>query len=111
MLEPLTEWFYIGINGYTSWLHEYNVKIVDEKECKKDSSGICGKLSGSDSSCYGDTGGPLVVADPANNNGLTLVGVVDDNYCDSFQTFIRVSQYIDWIKSAIQDSLTCPPPQ
>ena len=72
---------------------------------------ICGKMNGNKPSCYGDTGGPLVVNDPANNNGLTLAGVVENNDCDAtIQTFTKVSMYIDWIKSVIQDSVTCPPP-
>ena len=71
---------------------------------------ICGKMNGNKPSCYGDTGGPLVVSDTTNNNVLTLVGVLDNNDCDSIQTFTKISVYIDWIKSVIIDSDTCPPP-
>ena len=71
---------------------------------------ICGKMNGNKPSCYGDTGGPLVVNDPANNNGLTLAGIIYKIDCDSAPIFIKVSQYIDWITSVIQHSETCPPP-
>ena len=102
----VTGWAYGGVNGYYSWLHETNVTVTDQG----DESQIRGKTHGGKTLCYGDTGGPLVVSDPANNNGLTLAGVINDNGCDTVQTFINVSQFITWINSIISDAATCPPP-
>ena len=68
------------------------------------------KLSGkirNNSPCYGDMGGPLVVSDPENNNGLTLAGVGDDNNC---KTFTKTFLYLDWIDNIIVDSNVCPSP-
>ena len=101
----VTGWAYKGVNGYNSWLHKVNVRIKDGNK-----SQMRGQIYGNNSSCYGDSGGPLVVSDPVNNNGLTLAGIIYENDCDSDQTFIKVSQYIDWITSVIQHSDTCPHP-
>ena len=60
--------------------------------------------------CYGDTGSPLIVSDPVNNNGLTLIGVTDKNDCSSVLTFTKVSILRDWIDSVIINAATCPPP-
>ena len=98
----VTGWAYNGVNGYNSWLHQSNITVSENSDETK--------LSGNDiniSSCYGDTGGPLVVSDPANNNGLTLAGVSDDNNC---KTFIKVSTLMDWINNVISDSNVCPSP-
>ena len=103
----VTGWAYNGINGYNSWLHEHNVTITADKDCNK--AQICGNTSGHKYNCYGDTGGPLIVSDPANNYGLTLVGIVDNNDCDSVQTFTKVSLYVEWIRSVIHDANNCPP--
>ena len=64
-------------------------------------------VRGNITSCYGDTGAPLVVSDPANNNGLTLAGISDNSDCSSFT---QISHYIDWINSVIADSTICPSP-
>ena len=96
-------WAYNGLNGYNSWLHQ-NIVTVSENSDKA-------KLSGqirNNSKCYGDTGAPLVVSDPANNNGLTLAGVSDNSDC---RIFTKISLYIDWINSVITDSAICPSPQ
>ena len=90
------------LNGYNSWLHQNKVtisKLGDESVIRVEPRNI--------SSCYGDTGGPLVVSDPANNNGLTLAGVSDYSNC---KTFIKVSTYRDWINNIIADSNVCPSP-
>ena len=97
----VTGWAYNGADGYNSWLHQNFVNISENSDKTK--------LSGNPiniSICYGDTGAPLVVSDPANNNGLTLVGVSDNNIC---KTFIKVSTFMDWINNVIADSNVCPP--
>ena len=98
-------WAYNGLNGYNSWLHQ---NIITDNE-NSDKTKLSGQIR-NNTSCYGDTGAPLVVSDPANNNGLTLAGIIYENDSDSDQTFIKVSQYIDWINSVIQHSDTCPHP-
>ena len=95
-----TGWAHNGVNGYNSWLHETKVTISEYSDNKI-------VTRGNITSCYGDTGAPLVVSDPANNNGLTLAGVSDDTHCE---TYVNVSKYIDWINSVIADSTICPSP-
>ena len=97
-----TGWAYNGVNGYNSWLHENYVTVSENGDKTK----LSGKIA-NNSACYGDMGGPLVVSDPANNNGLTLAGVSDNNDC---KTFTKVSMYTDWITSVIDDSNLCPSP-
>ena len=98
----VTGWAYSGVNGYNSWLHQNNVKISENSDKTKLSAN-----ARNFSSCYGDTGAPLVVSDPANNNGLTLAGVSDDNNC---KIFTKIFLYIEWINRVIADSTVCPSP-
>ena len=98
----VTGWAYNGVNGYNSWLHQNTITISENSDKTKLSVN-----TRNISSCYGDTGGPLVVSDPANNNGLTLAGVSDDNNCE---TFSKVSKYSEWIHSIISDSTVCQSP-
>ena len=97
----VTGWAHKEVNGYNSWLHKVSAIVT-----KDDQTQICGKIQGNKTSCCGDTGGPLVVTDPANNNGLTLAGVISDNNCD---TFIKVSSFLNWINSMMGDAVKCPP--
>ena len=101
----VTGWADIGKNGYNSWLQKVSLTLI-----KDDKTQISGKIHGNITSCSGDTGGPLVVSDPANNNGLTLAGVVNDNNCDIIKTFIKVSRLMDWINSIITDAVICAIP-
>ena len=96
----ITGWAFRGVNGYNSWLHSNKVTISEYKDNKI-------VVRGNITSCYGDTGAPLVVSDPDNNNGLTLAGVSDNSDCSSFT---QISHYIDWINSVIADSNSCPSP-
>ena len=98
----VTGWAYNGVNGYNSWLHEFNVSVVEMDDKLTEKSGK--------NFCYGDTGSPLIVSDPVNNNGLTLIGVTDKNDCSSVLTFTKVSILRDWIDSVIINAATCPPP-
>ena len=98
----VTGWAYSGVDGYNSWLHQ-NILTISENSDKTKLSGNAINIS----SCYGDTGGSLVVSDPANNNGLTLAGVSYDNNC---RTFIKVSTFMDWINNVIADSNVCTSP-
>ena len=98
----VTGWAYNGLNGYNSWLHQNDITISENSDKTK----LSGKIR-NNSRCYADVGGPLVVSDPDNNNGLTLAGVSDDNNCE---TFTKISLYLDWINSIIADSNVCPSP-
>ena len=101
----VTGWAHKGVNGYNSWLHKVSVTVIDQG----DKSKISGEIHGSKTLCSGDTGGPLVVSDPANKNALTLAGVINNNNCDKIQTFIKVSQVMDWINIIIANAGTCLP--
>ena len=93
---------------YQSWLHEITVTVLDNCE-DLGSTQICGET---DAPCTGDQGGPLVVSDPQNNNGLTLIGIIDFNVgCNDPATFTKVSLYTNWILEKTVDSTTCLPPR
>ena len=70
-------------------------------------------MEGGKDSCQGDSGGPLVVADPAQNNRMTLAGVVSWGFgcgdADSLGIYSEVSHNINWAKSQMQDLVTCGP--
>ena len=106
----LTGWAFNGVNGFNYWLHEVNVSLIETENRVEEKSQMSGKIHESRFSCYGDTGGPLVVTDPANNDGLTLAGVMNKNDCNSVLTFSRVSMFIEWINSVVVNAATCPPP-
>ena len=59
-----TGWAFNGVTGYNSWLHQIKMTISEYSDNKI-------VVRGNITSCYGDTGAPLVVSDPANNNGLS----------------------------------------
>lgn len=109
---------------YSSWLHEADITILADEECDNVTTDkLCaGVKQGNEGPCVGDTGGPLVVADPANSNKLTLTGIIDAgiihfegydidyyNNCTLVQRYTKVSVFIDWINSIIVDGMTCPP--
>ena len=98
----VTGWAYNGLNGYNSWLHKNNVSISEHSVKTK----LSGKIR-NNSSCFGDTGGPLVVSDPANNNGLTLAGVSDDSDC---KIFTKISPHMEWIENIVSGAAICPSP-
>jgi len=60
--------------------------------------------------CNGDSGGPAVVQDPANNNAWKLIGLADftmgnaQKPCNSnYSGFARVSAFIEFIKQYVKD--------
>ena len=95
---------------YQSWLQEITLKVLDDGECEDlASSQICAG-GGRETPCSGDEGGPLVVSDPGNNNGLTLIGIIDYNIgCQYPATYTEVSQFSDWIVEKTSDSSSCLP--
>ena len=113
-------WGTIGSGSYqTSWLQEVNVTIFADGNCGSMNSQmtddmICaGLMEGGKDSCQGDSGGPLVVADPAQNNRMTLAGVVSWGFgcgdADSLGIYSEVSHNINWAKGQMQDLVTCGP--
>jgi secreted trypsin-like serine protease len=100
-------------------LHEVDIEVIDPKECKAvyeslqvpdfviGDTEICatGPTGGKDS-CFGDSGGPLIVADKGNDKGYTQVGIVSwGPQCGNplFPgVYTRVSSFSDWIEENIK---------
>ena len=98
--------------SYNSWLHEVQVTVLDDEYCAGiTSSELCaGVLEGDEAPCDQDDGGPLVLSDDDNNQGLTLVGIIFYDDCRFAETYVKVPLFSDWINEIIGDSETCPPP-
>ena len=100
-------------------LHEVDIEVIDPKECKAvyeslqvpdfviGDTEICatGPTGGKDS-CFGDSGGPLIVADKDNAKGYTQVGIVSwGPQCGNplFPgVYTRVSSFSDWIEKNVK---------
>jgi secreted trypsin-like serine protease len=100
-------------------LHEVDIEVIDPKECKAvyeslqvpdfviGDTEICatGPTGGKDS-CFGDSGGPLIVADKGYDRGYTQVGIVSwGPQCGNplFPgVYTRVSSFSDWIEKNLQ---------
>jgi secreted trypsin-like serine protease len=100
-------------------LHEVDIEVIDPKECKAvyeslqvpdfvvGDTEICatGPNGGKDS-CFGDSGGPLIVADKGNDKGYTQVGIVSwGPQCGNplFPgVYTRVSSFSDWIEKNLK---------
>ena len=100
-------------------LHEVDIEVIDPKECKAvyeslqvpdfvvGDTEICatGPTGGKDS-CFGDSGGPLIVADKGNDKGYTQVGIVSwGPQCGNplFPgVYTRVSSFSDWIETNLK---------
>ena len=103
-------------------LHEVDIEVIDPKECKAvyeslqvpdfvvGDTEICatGPTGGKDS-CFGDSGGPLIVADKGNDKGYTQVGIVSwGPQCGNplFPgVYTRVSSFSDWIETEFEGQL------
>lgn len=72
--------------------------IVDTQVC-------AGDLSGKNDTCYGDSGGPLLVTDRSNNCFFHIIGITSfGRACglkDTPAIYTRVSKYIDWIEDNV----------
>ena len=101
-------------------LHEVEIKVVDPQECKEafqalnitewqiGDTEICAtEPAGGKDSCYGDSGGPLMV--PTDNiKGFVQVGIVswgpqcgNPNYPG---VYTRLSSFNDWIKTTMKNN-------
>jgi secreted trypsin-like serine protease len=102
-------------------LHEVDIEVIDPKECKAvyeslqvpdfviGDTEICATgPSGGKDSCFGDSGGPLIVADNADDKGFTQVGIVSwGPQCGNplFPgVYTRVSSFSDWIGKEMKDN-------
>ncbi len=100
-------------------LHEVDIEVIDPKECKAvyeslqvpdfviGDTEICATgPSGGKDSCFGDSGGPLIVADKTNDKGYTQVGIVSwGPQCGNplFPgVYTRVSSFSDWIQKNVK---------
>ena len=113
-------WGTVGSGQYlNSWLHEVNVTIFADGNCGSmngymtDDMLCAGLMSGGKDACQGDSGGPLVVQDPAQNNRMTLAGVVSWGFgcaaADALGIYAEVSHFISWLSQQMPDLNTCPP--
>merc|ERR1711974_228145 len=110
---PTAGYSYAGVNGtavgwgltshvgYTSnVLKDVTYPIISNKQCGTSvDSYLCAKSSHS-GTCGGDSGGPILVE--GGDGHWSVVGVNSfslSNNCINPDYFIRVTEYIDWIKS------------
>ena len=112
-------WGTIGSGSYlNSWLYEVNVTTFADGNCgamnnyMTDDMLCAGLMQGGKDACQGDSGGPLVAADPAQNNWLSLIGVVSWGFgCageDALGIYAEVSHFYDWLNQNMPDLNTCP---
>ncbi|WP_430516836.1 serine protease [Bradyrhizobium yuanmingense] len=97
-------------------LQAVNVPIVDQQDCRtayqpnydvQAKAHICaGYMRGGKDSCFGDSGGPLIVR--AGPTGALLVGIVSFGEGCALPNqpgvYTRVSSYVDWITSTIEQN-------
>ena len=100
-------------------LHEVDIEVIDPKECKAvyeslqvpdfvvGDTEICATApTGGKDSCFGDSGGPLIVAEKGNDKGYTQVGIVSwGPQCGNplFPgVYTRVSSFSDWIETNLK---------
>lgn len=109
VLSTVTGWGATA-DSHSSWsptLQEVSVPIISNTTCNSALPGtaitgnqICaGFAAGGKDSCYGDSGGPLIVPDGAG--GWKQTGIVSYGYgCaepNLYGVYTRVSRYFDWI--------------
>ena len=112
-------WGTVGSGSYlNSWLHEVNVTVFADGNCGAMNSHMtddmlcAGLMAGGKDACQGDSGGPLVAADPAQNNWMSLIGVVSWGFgCageDALGIYAEVSHFYSWLNQNMPDLNTCP---
>ncbi|MEY9363576.1 secreted trypsin-like serine protease [Bradyrhizobium yuanmingense] len=103
-------------SGLPGHLQAVNVPIVSQQDCRaaytpkydiQAKAHICaGYMPGGKDSCFGDSGGPLIVR--AGPTGALLVGIVSfGEGCarpNQPGVYTRVSNYVDWITSTIEQN-------
>lgn len=97
---------HVGAAGATDKLRWIEVPIISNSGCgtwflgQVKSSNICIKTTGGISTCNGDSGGPLILADGSN----TLIGATSFGIALGCErgwpgVFTRITSYLDWIKA------------
>lgn len=88
-----------------------NLQVISNKECRKTEMSqkvtdtvICAK--GNSSPCFGDSGGPLALAQtPAVLLGIVSFGPKNETcYRGNQSAYTRVSAYVDWIEETIAEN-------
>lgn len=108
----VTGWGLTDQSGYPDALHEVMVPFVEPATCSLlygssvTENMICaGYPKGGKDSCYGDSGGPLIVRDQA---GWQQIGIVSwGSGCGLFGypgVYTRVASYREWVNACIADS-------
>ena len=116
----VTGWGSVADGSYsTSYLQEVEVMVFSDTDCcsiiTMDGMICAGHENGARDFGQGDNGGPLVAADPARNNSMSLIGVVSYSYYvgtvpSGYSFYTEVSKYMDWLTDQMPDLNTCPPP-
>lgn len=114
--------------GYPTKLQTTTFPIVPMTTCLRKATqpkvaanylcaGIAGTPATSRSSCYGDSGGPLLATDPAGDPGLDetprrLIGIVshgDDDRCGGAYTrYTRVDRWATWLDGFVTSPRDAP---
>jgi len=98
-------------------LKQVTIPLVSTQQCKaawnpgmiKENVMFCGGFQqGGKSPCNGDSGGPVVVQDPANNGAWKLLGITSwgPQFCAApklYAVFSRVSAYVNFIRQYATD--------
>lgn len=110
-------------SGGSNVLLQVTVPIVTNAECQRsenvngygatitDNMVCAGVIEGGRDSCFGDSGGPLIIA---NGDGWLQVGIVSFGPPDgcaipgAYGIYTRVSRYTDWIARNICDASDTP---
>merc|ERR1719239_916467 len=109
-----------GVKERVSVLQKTAVEVLN-KDCEKSIAGethICaGNLPrNQNTSCPGDSGGPLTVSDKNNNFAATLIGIVSgyqSPICGSRNwpgIYVDVIYHMEWLKRNVPDLDSCPMP-
>lgn len=94
--------------GATTRLRQVEVPIVDPAACELNASIVCAGARDRDA-CYGDSGGPLMVA-PPGGGPWRLAGVVSSGTTDTcggpgnHTLYTSTAYYADWIAATLQDT-------
>ena len=101
----------------TAYLNEVGVTVFADGDCGAMNSEmtedmICAGLKeGGKGACEGDSGGPLIAADPARNNSMSLIGVGSESLgCGNLGIYAEVSHFVGWLMEQMPDLNTCPAP-
>jgi len=103
--------------GASNTLQQVSVPVVPSDKCKRflwdqefDTIFCVGFDEGGKGSCSGDSGGPAVYQDPANNGQWTQIGITSFGKGSMFQPcsgeysgYSKVSKYIDFIHEYVKD--------